>query len=221
MSKLVKYDQVNLNPPYYVCENREGKTEKAVSETTDAIIEKASRLSEKIIKTAEEKAAETLKKAYEIGYSEGYGKGKEQALSEAQCSLDSIESLFKNIDTKKSEIIKSNEKNIIKLAIQIAEKIINKELSEDEGAFTGIFKKAVEDLFDEKWIKLTVSEYETGFTTSSGESLLEIANGADRVDVSVNKGAPRGTCVVETESAVMDASVSVQLDIIEKALLSV
>jgi len=194
------------------------KTRKA-GEIYEAATEKANRCAAKIIKDAGEKAKEVTEKAREKGYREGYKKGREDAGIKARKSLEKIEKLFCELDENKSEVIRENEKNIIKLALKIAGKVIDKELSEDDKVFLNMFKRAAEDICGEKWVKLTVSDYESGFATMSSDYLLGMVRDAEQIEIKVDENAPRGTCIIETESTIVDSSASSQLEIMEKTLL--
>lgn len=229
MSKLVKGDRVHLNSAYKLCvknkidQEEEEKKETAtdyqnLKKSANAVIEKANRYAAEVYKQAQEKAEKVLKDSYDEGFAKGYEEGRTKADAEARETLGRITALLEYIDSKKNEMIEGNKRNIIKLAIQIAQKIVEKELTQDDKTFINIFKKAVEEIHGQKRVKLTVSGYEAEFATMSSDYLLSMVKDAEQIDISVLSDAPRGTCIVETESEIVDASVSKQLDAIEEVL---
>lgn len=233
MSKLVKHDRVCLRPPYFPHKREEkpteapsdasgassSKMEEAARELSAGIIEKARKNAAKIAEEAEEKAKGIYKKAFDDGYADGYQSGREQAAREAKEELDRIKRLFAQIDARQAEMIKDNERNILKLAVKIAEKIVNRALTQDDEVFVKMFAGAVEGMFGQKLVKLTVSGHEASFATANSSYLLGLVRDAEQIEVFVDEKAPKGTCIIETESAIVDASASTQLKSMEKALL--
>ncbi len=234
LSKLLKNRRVLLENSYCVYSDVKNDEEEVkanadndlLSQTENAearaaeIIEKANSRYEEKLAQAREQARQIYKTAYDAGFSEGREKGSSEARSEAEEGLARIKELFAEIDALKTKMIRDNEKSIISLSVRIAEKIVNKVLSEDDKAFVNIFENAVEELSEQKWVKLSVSEYEAEFATMSSDYLLGMIKDAERLEISVIKDAPRGTCVVETEGAIIDASAATQLGVIKETLLN-
>lgn len=228
MSKLVKCDRVELKSAYnlYIKRDKDNEVKKPASdyqkikEEADAIIEKANRHAAEIHKQTQEKAENILKDAYDEGFSKGYEEGKSDADMKAQNLLENIAALFEKIDSKKNEILEENKNNIIKLALKIAYKVIDKELIQDDKTYINLFKRAVEEIYGQKRVKLAVSDYEAEFVTMSSDYLLSMIKDAQQIDITVLDEAPRGTCIIETESEIVEASASKQLDIIKNTLLN-
>ncbi|MCX7614252.1 MAG: FliH/SctL family protein [Clostridiales bacterium] len=190
----------------------------------DQILQKAKEEAEKILKEAKKEAEKEAKKEFENakldGYEEGLKLGQDFAQEENRSILREIKEFFNTLEEQKSSVLESFEGNIKDLALGVAKKIIQTELDTKSDTFLILYKNAVQEMRDQDWIKLTVANSDTEFATSNSELLLSMVKGAKHIEISTLNIAPKGTCIVETEQGIVDASVYTQLEQLREAFLN-
>ncbi|MHC1695490.1 MAG: FliH/SctL family protein [Eubacteriales bacterium] len=191
----------------------------AIKQQAERIINHAVVFREQTMKQTEDEAAEIFEQARQTGYKKGYSEGVMASKKENKALTDKLVELINAIEHKQDSFLDDNRNSVIILACDIVRKIIDRQLESDDEAFVNIFKKATRDLYGKKHIRLTVSAYEKNFVTSSSEYLLSLVKGADGIEIDVLEDAARGTCIIETDDEIIDASAKVQTDTIEQALL--
>jgi len=184
------------------------------------IINSAKIFATKIRSFAFKKAKFEYEEAKTKGFKEGYEAGKEIALKEYTSIVDQLKQLLKQLDDTKERYLDDCRQELINLTFKIAEKIIGEKLDRNESAFVSIFKNAVKDLTTQKWVKLSVSEYDYEFATANAELLKSFISSAESIEINVIENAPKGTCIIETNEKILDASVNTQLESLYKAVVN-
>ncbi len=237
MSKVVKADFVSLARNSHVLNSRAAHAIKTMDlpsrylvgaeETAATMLSNTSLECERILKEAAD-TAEALKQeaqkqgfreGYEAGYDEGYAAGLAKADEETRDRLEAVEKLLADLDAGKKKMLDDYSRDLLRLSLQIAGKILNTELSEDNGAYVRMFKKAVAEISGEKRVTLTVSPHEANFASMSADYLLSMVKDAEQIEIRVDENAPMGTCKVETDNLLLDASADRQLAIVSEKLL--
>ena len=244
LSKIVKFHDVSMDgcyqysalPPVFSTANAD-RREYGTSPLTplagesETIIEQAKNESRDMVAGARivakkikaysvQKAQEEYRDAEKAGYEAGYREGKAQAERENAEMIEELTNLLQSIDSQKAEMINQYDNQLKDLALHIAKKIVEETLTKDDAAFLRLFEKAVEGFHGQKWVKLIVSDYDVQFATTNVQQLLSLVKGAEHIDIAVQKGAPKGTCIVETPQGTADASVNTQFQKLEKVLVA-
>ena len=169
----------------------------------------------------EKSRAEGYMRGYEEGHAQGFAQGHTQAIAENEQTLARIVSLLQEIDKGKQTIYEKHQQDMLDLALDIARKVIGNQLSKNDKAFLNIFKKAAEGLYGQKNIRLLISPHEAKIVTTLGDELRGMISGMDQMDVQVLEDAPQGTCILETEDTLIDASAQKQVDKLAQAIEAV
>lgn len=168
-------------------------------------------------------AGEDAKIEMENARQSGYAEGKQQAIDEVNAQFDfeigQVKNLVNEIEVYKSDFIKKHDEVMKKTIIQIVEKIVNEKVEQDDKIFLSIYKKAVEDLSRQDWIKVSVAKKDFELATSSKDEMLSMLKGSPAFTVEVLRDAAEGTCVIETNTGVADASVDTQLERVKETIL--
>ena len=184
------------------------------------IIHNAKIYATKIRSFARKKAEIEYEESKTAGFKEGYEAGKEIAVRENNSNVEELKQLIKKLDDIKITFIEDNKQELLNLTFKIAEKIIGEKLERNEGAFVSIFKNAVKDLTAQKWVKLSVSEYDYKFVTTNADLLISHISGAESIEIDILDKAPKGTCIIETSEKILDASVNTQLESLYNAVVN-
>lgn len=156
--------------------------------------------------------AETIK---EVAKKDGYQEG----INLAQKDLDNLKEKFAEFFNYKEEVYEKVSECIMDISIEIARKIINKEVEADKEYIIPIIKGAVEEVNKtENKITLKVMPKDVEIVR---DKITDIFSGnyfEAKISVIPDNEIKDGGVVVETSNGLIDASIETQLAIIEKAL---
>jgi flagellar assembly protein FliH len=186
-----------------------------------ALVEGANRYLLKMHGQMSRQAKETFESAREEGFLKGFEEGQAQAFSENEKTLAQIVSLLEEIDRGKDELFKQHERDMVDLALDIARKVVDVKLQESDEAFQSIFRKAAEGLHGQKTVRLQISRHEAQFATASSDYLLGLISGAEHLDIEVLEDKEPGTCILETDDVLIDASALKQVEKLVQAVEAV
>lgn len=219
-----------------------GKSYAAVSDSSkNKLIVDAIRESQEIIETAnnykikmlanvEIEIEEHRKRGYDIGYTQAYEKGKSLGYEEgkiiAQKEINEknealIAELCKQIymvEDSKDEIIKRYEKDLVKLAAEIAEKIIRVKISQEDEIIKDILKNAVKDYRNVEWLKIYLSKNDY-VTVSTDKNLMEkLSHISEHVTLEAIADGEDGELIIESPENLIDLGVDTQINNLRNAI---
>jgi flagellar assembly protein FliH len=196
-------------------EKSAGKEEQA------ALLKDAAKQASLIIAAARKEAKEKGEEAEARGYAEGMQKAIADANLEIGETVSEISALLHSLEEQKAGMLKNYEGRIRDLAIQVAKKVIQTELDQSGEVFLNIYKSAAQELRDQEWIRLSVSDMQVQFATENAGTLMSLIQGAKHIEIVGLPEAPAGTCILETPSGIVDASLDTQMDKIKEAFAGV
>lgn len=154
----------------------------------------------------------------ESAVKEGYQAGMEQASEE----LQQIRETFAAFMNAKQEVYEQIAPDILEISVDIAQKIIKKEVSEDPQVLVNNIVDVLKSLAkDENKIALRVNPVQVDVVKQQVPEILTIAGLDARVSVLADEEVSEGGCLVTTSNGVVDATVETQLSVICEALKGV
>ncbi|HAQ41601.1 MAG TPA: hypothetical protein DCM73_12750 [Clostridiales bacterium] len=195
----------------------------------------------KIINTAKRNAQEEIaqckKRGYEEGYnagmeigknkghSEGYEIGKievtEKLQRQNESRINEITEMLCAVEDEKEEIISQYEKDLTKLAIDIAEKIIRHKIDSRDSSVAGIIEGVIKDYRNVEWIKVYISNSDDAIALQADKKLInELNKISNDVKIEVSEELEEGSAIVETPDGIVDASISTQLKNLKEMVLN-
>jgi type III secretion protein L len=175
----------------------------------------AQREAARILEEAEEFAAETRRQALEDAENlrnQAYRQGTENALVEFEQNL--IES--REI---RERVWRETEKDLLRLAVRLAEKIVGREIKRDGKTVVDIVFAALQNARQQE--KLTVRVNPADLPAVERE--IERFSSGSRVrfvDFVADPRVSAGGCLIESEVGTIDARLETQLRVLERALVS-
>lgn len=201
----------------------------AVRESKE-IIEDANKYKINMLATVEKEIEEHRKKGYEVGYTQAYEKGKSLGYEEgkiiAQKEINEknetlIAELCKQIymvEDSKDEIIKRYEKDLVKLATEIAEKIIRVKISQNDEIIKDILHNAVKDYRNVEWLKIYLSKNDY-VTVSTDKNIMErLSQISEHVTLEAVAESEDGELIIESPENLIDLGVDTQLSNLRNAI---
>ena len=164
-----------------------------------------------IISRAQEDAKSIKDIAKEEGYKEGIEKSKED--------IEKIQKKLAEFYRYKEEIYEKVSECIYDISMEIAKKIIKKEIESDKKAEIEIIKKAVEEVNKtENKIIIKVMPQDVEIVRANVSEIFAESGVEATITVIAERGIKEGGAIIETTNGIIDATIETQLAIIEKAL---
>ncbi len=206
-------------PIFPVLEEQEAAPE---AEEPAAAVADPKEEAKRIIEAAQKKAEKLKKTAKQDGYKDGYKEGKakgEQELAELITNqTEKGRIVFTSLEKYKQNLYNELHDNVLQLAMDIAEKIVNSELQRDDKVYIGIVKKAIHELMgsDKFVLRVGQSDYERFF--KNGPQWLQDETGCAPFEVVCDMQMGEGGCILESSDKVVNASTQIQLSRIKHML---
>jgi len=224
LSKILKNKQIN-NTSIIIPDSSSIKGE-VFQSLFEINIENISKL-KKEIESPEEKAK---KKGFEIGYKEGlnkgyleghkrgYKKGFEKGKKEAeekykklenvlkkdfQEKIQSINTFLKNLEKESKELILNMDKEVLNLALNIAQKLILKEIERDPEILLRLIREALNYIAEGTELNIKVNPEEYKFLE---ENLLKYIPPSQKIKLIPDESISKGGIFIETSLGVIDAT---------------
>ncbi|MGB9755819.1 MAG: FliH/SctL family protein [Desulfurella sp.] len=197
----------------------------ALEEFSENEIPKKTQSEQETVRTPQEPSP-NIDEIYQKAFSDGYEKGKtentqnyeqqllslksqyETIISNSKMELEkSIQAIDININVLK-ERINNIENEIINIAIEIAQKIIEKEIQNPDTIKNLIKKSLSLTKFDKIKLKLNAQQ----------AKLIE--KEFENIEIIADPGAAIGTIIIEEDSNIIDASINTKLEELKRSLIN-
>ena len=161
------------------------------------------------------RAQEEADQIKESAAKEGYKAGLEEARNDI---LDLRESIADFISAKK-EVFEYIAPDILEISVEIARKIIKKELEQDPQAIITMILEVMENLSkDETKIIIRVNPMQADLVREELPKALSAKGTEARITVTADDSVETGGCVFLTSNGIIDAGLDTQLEILKEAL---
>ncbi|MBA2134062.1 FliH/SctL family protein [Capillibacterium thermochitinicola] len=180
-------------------------------------------------KEAEAECDRLKKEAYDRGYEEGWNKGHaegEKAWAEritaAETTLQEAKAealnLINRADEERIARIRESEQEILKLAVEIAEKIINNELKADPDKWLGMIKVATEKITGAAEVTIRIAQEDEAFLIQNLREVRSLFTESPRLQVVTDPNLKPGDFILQSNMGEVDARLHQQLNKIYQAL---
>lgn len=156
--------------------------------------------------------ADTIREA---ASKEGYNDGIEQSKND----IEQLKNALSVFYTAKQDVYDEIAPDILEISLDIAQKIIKKEASEDPEIILSNIKDILKELSkEESKIMIKVNPAQAAFVEEKVPPLVKIAGLEAKVLVIPDDNIMEGGCLVTTTNGVIDATIETQISIISEAL---
>lgn len=163
---------------------------------------------------AQEEAAAVRREAYD----EGYRAGMREAAEAASGLIQRLESDIAQLDADRTEVLGALEPQVLKLCMEIVEKVIRHEARTDPRVVTRVVKSCLRRVKDSEQVCIRVSPDELEEVMSRRDELAGLAQGLGELRIVDDRRVSPGGCVVESSAGDFDARIESQLSKIEDRL---
>ena len=181
-----------------------------------ALLNSAQEQADALLRKAQLQAAEIEKEAYERGFNEGQKAGKEVGEKMVEASLKQYAVTLEELANLRTQVLSASEREVVRLALEVARKVVKREVTIDEDIILALVKVAMKRLGEESVMTVRLNPRDV-------QSILRFRNGADKgsvwseaIKLVEDPLISRGGCLIETEAGIIDARVEEQFREIEK-----
>lgn len=226
---------VTYQPPVLRVNNIGTKVENSEADVTpkidykamgDEIINKAKTEADYIIKEALLEAKEIVSKAsaevqelrdntVQEAEEEGYRSGTIKAQSEYECLLQEARDIKQQASMEYNKILEAVEADAVNTILDIAKKVISKELQCKENVLL-LVQEAFEKCSKDRKAVLKLSEADYDFVNENKEQLMSMLQRSDDVEIKKDLSLEEGGCVIDTDFGSIDASAQTRFEKIEE-----
>ncbi len=165
-------------------------------------------------RTLVSRAQEEAKSIREIAAKEGYKSG----IEEAQAELENLKASLVEFLNSKKEAYDAISNDMLELSLEIAKKIIKKEVELSDDVLKGVLAEVFDEVSsNEEKITIKVAPDEVEFARASMPEILKNSVIDAKIVIVADEAVEKGSCVVITSNGVIDANFSTQLSIIQNA----
>jgi flagellar assembly protein FliH len=152
------------------------------------------------------------RETYQRGFAEGTAFGKEQAAAEVQPVLERLAQTLTELSSLRSRIRRDAEKDLVKLAVAIARRVLHREVTIDPESIEGLIKVALEKLQSRDLCRVRVHPNHAAFMKASFDRI----SNSKKIELIADASMRCGDVLFETEHGTLDASIESQLSEIER-----
>ncbi len=156
-----------------------------------------------------------VKEAYNKGYADGTAKQKKEALH----TLEALAAMTKALPSIQKDILHKGEEQIVKLAVAVAEKILQSEVASRKDAVIGVLRTALRNVSDTEGMKIRLNPQDFRYMMEVKKDFLQSFDGIRNITFEEDGAIKRGGAVIETAFGEVDARLENQLKEIRSAML--
>jgi flagellar assembly protein FliH len=155
------------------------------------------------------------KQAYTAGVRAGEDAARQKLEGEVNAAVEELAETIAGLAGTRTETIRRAEADVVRLSIEIARRVLHRELATDNAAMEALIKAALEKLQGQEIYRVRVNpERQQAIRDALGRSARGQA-----IEVIADPAQPKGGAVFEIGRGALDASVETQLAEIEQSLI--
>ncbi|MCJ7459051.1 MAG: hypothetical protein MUP17_08680 [candidate division Zixibacteria bacterium] len=175
---------------------------------------------DKIIQSRVNFLEEKIQLEKEQTYRSGFEDGKEIMREEQEMVIQLFLNLIEELKKQREEYLKSVEKDMVRLSLEIASKVIQQKIERDEKIILKNLKHALKHLLDKGRIIIRLNPADLEIVSKHSKE-IKSAEGLKELILEEDSKVTRGGCLIYSELGHIDAQIETQLEMIGKALLEV
>jgi flagellar biosynthesis/type III secretory pathway protein FliH len=154
------------------------------------------------------------------GFEKGESRGREEARNEILPALIGFAQAGQSLIVFEEQMVSRFTPHIVRLALEIAEKIVGKAVVEDPGIVASVLERARKEIPDARSVRVRLHPEDFKILAELRPELIRAgAEGGRKIEVLAADEIGRGGCRIETEIGVVDASLPTQFQEIKRQLL--
>jgi len=161
--------------------------------------------------------SEIEREAYQKAFAAGQHSGLQMAEQKTEVVVKRFSRSLEEVASLREKLFKAAERDLVELSLEIAKKLVHREIQIDEKIIATLARVALERLAVKDGIRVTVNPLDAKILR---EELKELLGDESPVELRTDEDLRRGDCLVESDYGSIDARISEQFKEIEEGLLS-
>jgi flagellar biosynthesis/type III secretory pathway protein FliH len=157
------------------------------------------------------------------GYQEGLKKAQTEIEADRQMAIEQNRQIIEEARQMKLDILNTAEKDVVRLVMAIAKKIINSELLANPQTISNIVRQAISNLDSPENVRVYVKPEQLQILLDSIEleGLNEIGSHDIAIEIKPDRRITAGGCIVESGNGFVDAQLETRINKVEESILEV
>jgi len=155
------------------------------------------------------------REAFGKGFAQGERAGAEASGERSEATLRRLTETLDELTTVRAEMIRQTERQMVHLALAIARRIVQREVSLDPDLLLAMARVALERLGETA--RVTVRLHPEDYAAAGAARVAEMTS--SNVTVVADARLSRGACRVESDMGLLDAGIDAQLQEVGRALI--
>ncbi len=164
-------------------------------------------------------AAEEARLLKEQAFKDAFEEGRKQGEPEAARVIEEARQVLAQAWEKRQEILAEAEPEIIKLAVNIAEKLLDYKIETDEGCILALMATALNALPVGRNVLLKLNPRDERICRENSHLLKELLKREIKLELQGDEGIPAGSCKVESEEVEVELFLQKELHVLGNKLL--
>jgi flagellar assembly protein FliH len=211
----------NLKPQNKTADSYIHHTTDMVNKEAEDILEKAKQEAKAITSSATFEGEQLKIKAQQEGYQEGLVQGIQNAEEHFYMEIEKIQTIKDEILKEKEVLYQQFEKDLVNLAVDIAKKIIYDRLDNDDGLLTQIVESTLEKVQGTAKVQLCTSPQDYPKLIELKNYFMSKLKNLEDVEIIQYDYLKPGSCIIDTESGVIDGSLDTRIEKVETAFAQI
>ncbi len=167
----------------------------------------------------EDERAREIEKAYQSGYQAGVQSCREELEESVKGVIKRFTSMIDDLASQRRRLLLDSEEAIVKLACEIAKRVIGTLAEVSEKPVIEVTKRALKYLSERQKITIRVNPEDAQILRKYSSDWLEGNASRDMVEIKEDARIKRGGCLIEGETGNVEAELDRQVEMIRRALL--
>src|SRR5699024_6232203 len=149
--------------------------------------------------------------AKEEGLKKGFDQGTVEAIEKYDGLLQEANKIVENAEKDYYKTVEKHQITVLQLAVQVAKKILQGEISEDPNTFLHLVENAIEQLIDTSNVAIYLHPNDHAFLHGRKEELEQLLDDDEILSLYIDQDLNEGDCLIKHPFGQIDASVDTQL----------
>lgn len=214
-SNIIQNPQVSSEPVVilmeHLCKSLPGfKSVNAVEEVSDPLVYTEAEMNDA-------KEAANLE-GYEKGTKEGLSRGRQEEQTKLQAEVDALESVSDGILMERSRILVSSGKDMTKLALEVASRVLRRELAGDDEVIIRALEDVLTRIGESQRLIVRLNPAEMEVVKRNETQLKQLLSEESRLEFRSDPTITPGGCIIDTPELHVDAGLDAFWERFESAL---
>jgi flagellar assembly protein FliH len=171
---------------------------------------------EQAISSSQNDLAQIEKTAYENGFRQGERAGMEIAEKKVEAAMRRYAEAILEMGRLKSALYSQVEREVVKLSVEVAKKIVHREIQADKEIIQTLVKVALSHVAEKSAVTVRINPVDYNYILEHKTELSQGEQNGREIVLLADKTIERGGCLIQTECGDIDARIEEEFREVER-----